>query len=184
MKAIVLALNNQTALGAAKRKLDSTPLDGSVEFVLRNAKRARSLQQLGAMFGVWICEILEQCDGYDEKTLHRWLKEQHLVPIYSREPIGEWQEQWSELYWFYMSMCDPDMTMSEKDRKHYVVKLANHIQRISIADVTGISHAQMADYMDRIYSWAINSNFRLSEPNKFYKEYKDEIKRQKKRGRP
>lgn len=183
MKAIVLSLNNQTSLNAAHRQLDQMPMDGSVEFVLRNAQRARTLQQLGALFGVWIKELLEQCEGWDERQMHRWLKEQHLVNIYANEPVGDWQEQWAELYWFYMSMCDPQMTMSENDRKHYVTKLAIHIQRISIADVTGITHQQMGEYMDKVYKWGINQGFKLSEPNKFYKEYRAEIKRQKQRAR-
>lgn len=184
MKAIVLSLNNQTALGAAHQQLDRVPLDGSVEFVLRNAQRARSLQQLGALFGVWIQELLQQCEGWDEQAMHRWLKEQHLVDIYANEPVGDWQNQWAELYWFYMEKCDPSVNGGKLDANNkWVKKMAAHIQRISIADVSGITHEQMGEYMDRVYKWGISQGFRLSEPNKFYKEYRAEIKRQRQRGR-
>ncbi len=178
MKQKVYPMNNAYCVDQLIKAANSTILDGSIEFVARNAQRARSLQQFGALFGIWLVEMCDQAPGNDKEYIHQWAKGRFLVPIYADNPIGDWQEQWAALYWYCMEQCDP--SIDEKLRKPNAVELlAEHISRITMSDLSGITKDQLKTYMDDLYGWSINNGFKLTEPQKFHAEYRAEIKRQR-----
>ena len=149
------------------------PHDGTIECVFRNAKVAKTLKQLGVLFGLWIKEISEQ-SGMSSKEIHVFLKSNFLVPIYANNPVGDQQEQWSELYWHYMELCDPDQATANSDGP---AKLAKHILRVSLSHSWGFTKEQMCEYLDEVQKWGINAGFALSVPIEFHKYYKSELAR-------
>lgn len=162
--------------------------DGSIECVFRNAQVAKTLKQLGVLFGLWIKEISTQ-SGMDSKEIHIFLKSNFLVPIYANNPVGDQQEQWSELYWHYMELCepqrvyrglmgDPGPALDEyKVDDTAVAKLSKHILRVSLSLSWGFTKEQMREYLEEVQKWGINAGFSLSVPLEFHKYYKSELAR-------
>lgn len=135
------------------------PCDGSREWVCRNARVSKTLAQLGALFGLWIEEIM-RVTGEDKDAVHRDLKLKFLTRIYAENPIGDIQEMWSERYWHLMELCDQE-------------KLAEHLLRASLSDKWGITKEQMSAYMTDVRAWALNNGIALSVPDRFHRYYRE-----------
>lgn len=163
MKQQIIRLVSERQLGHTFDVAQSMPLDGTVEVVFRNAKVGKTLAQLGTLFGLWMDEICAHT-GNDPEYMHKWLKMNFLAPIYAKAPVGHIQEQWSELYWYYMSKQDAE-------------KLSVHLERLSIAHTWGFTIQQMTEYLNVIQAWAINQGCPLTVPSQFHKYYKEELNR-------
>lgn len=142
-------INEQVAANAVGAILDCAH-DGSIEVVIRNAKESKTLQQLGALFGLWIKEISDQM-GRDEDYIHRMLKARYLARIYVTEPIGEAQEQWVELLAVYQQNQQQE-------------RLERHAKRISLSWCT---IDQMREYLDAIQNGMADNGILLTVPDKF-----------------
>lgn len=153
MKQQTFTLPEQSPVRVAKIKLiksrlDELPEDARIEVVFRNAHISKTMEQLGALFGVWIEYLVEQT-GYSENELHRMMKSKCLARIYITEPVGAAQEQWVELLAIYQM---------EQHRKY-----EQHAKRISLS---WANLPQMKAYMDCVERYWISKGYPLPQPEK------------------
>ena len=144
MKKESYILVSQHVLSNVLGRVGGMPLDGSVEVVIRNASKSKTLAQLGGLFARWIKQI-SAYTGEEEDYIHRKLKAMFLARVYVAEPIGEQQEQWVELLAVYQE---------QQDRE----KLTRHAKRISLSWATIV---QMREYMTRICEYYSENGLEL-----------------------
>ena len=121
----------------------------SYAIIIRTAKTSKTLEQLGALFGVWLKYISERT-GEDYQSIHRRLKLDLLTSIYLNEPKGVDQEVWKELHYYYQETQQQE-------------KLEINYNRISLKWCT---KEQMQLYMERILEYQISIDEPLPAPNK------------------
>jgi len=124
--------------------------DGTVEVVVRNASESKTLQQLGALFAVYVKYIANEInqDG-DEDYVHRMLKAKFLARIYVSSPQTPEQENWVELLAVYQMDNEQE-------------KLMRHAKRISLSWAT---LSQTKEYMDSIAAHFLNEGHPLPAPD-------------------
>jgi len=147
-------LSHPGALQRAITEIRSHELDGTYEVIVRKIAIAKTMAQLGGLFGCWIKYLAE--NGESEEYLHRMLKARFLARIYITEPQTALQEQWVELLAIYQESGQQD-------------KLERHAKRISLSWAT---LDQMKKYMN-----AVEVHYQaIGEPlpilDKFRKYYK------------
>jgi len=119
MKAKTFTMSHETAKEGCLHYVSMLPTDGSVEVIIRNASEGKTMQQLGALFGVWEKHLSEK-HGHSIDKVHSWIKARFLARIYVTEPVNELQEQWVELLAVYQQAGLHD-------------KLEKHAKRIRLA---------------------------------------------------
>jgi len=147
-------LSHSGSLQRAITDIRSHDLNGTYEVILRKIAVAKTLAQLGGLFGCWIKHLAEQ--GESEDYLHRMLKAKFLARIYVTSPQTPLQEQWVELLAIY-----------QETRQHD--KLEQHAKRISLSWAT---LNQMKAYMNAIESHYQSIGEPLPILDKFRKYYK------------
>lgn len=133
MKQETFTLSHDEAKGNVLARIAKIPTDGKTEVIIRDARIGKTMEQLGAIFGLWEKELSEK-HGHSIKKVHEWLKDNFLARIYVTEPLGDAQEQWVELLAVYQ--------MAGKQEK-----LERHAKRISLAWAT---LKQTKQFMDDI----------------------------------
>lgn len=152
MKMETFRLINEQVAANVVAKACEVPHDGSIEVVFRNAQEGKTLQQLGALFGLWIKEISDQM-ARDERWVHRMLKANYLARIYIIEPLTPEQESWVELSAIYQQTQQQE-------------KLTKHAKRISLSWAT---LQQTKDYMNAVQNGMADDGILLTPPDKFHK---------------
>lgn len=150
MKQEVLHLFDEEDVLLAHARLDDVPVDGKTELVFRNATISKTLKQLGGLFGNWIAFLSKNVHNESEDHIHRMLKARFLARIYIRMPVGDAQEQWVELLYFYQS-------------NQMQVALEKHAKRISLSWAT---LAQTSEFMENIKNHYISEGHPLPEMEK------------------
>jgi len=124
--------------------------DGKVEVIIRNAKESKTLQQLGALFAVYVKYIANEInqDG-DVDYVHRMLKAKFLARIYVENSATIEQENWVDLLAIYQMNNEQD-------------KLIKHARRISLK---WANMQQTKDYLDAIAAHYQNAGHPLPLPD-------------------
>lgn len=135
-------------------EIRSHDLDGTYEVIVRKIEAAKTLAQLGGLFGVWVKHLADK--GESEDYIHRMLKAKFLARIYISDPQNALQDQWVELLAIYQETGQHE-------------KLKAHAKRISLSWCT---LTQMKEYLN-----AIEGHYQsIGEPlpifDKFWKYYK------------
>ena len=84
------------------------PADGKTEVLIRDARIGKTMQQLGALFGLWVTYISNET-GLTEDQVHAELKANFLRRVYLEEPHGDIQEMWVDLYYRIQEQQDWEM---------------------------------------------------------------------------
>jgi len=84
----VFRLTHKTALQNAITEIRSHDLDGTYEVIVRKIAAAKTLAQLGGLFGCWK-EYLANETGESVIYIHRMWKAKYLSPIYHDDIINE-----------------------------------------------------------------------------------------------
>lgn len=137
------------------------PMDGSREWVWRDAQVSKSLQQLGVLFGLWIEEIVTQ-SGMAKGEVHEYFKQQFLPAIYVKEPIGPFKYE-QQLWVDHLAALQQIGDSARFDA---------HVAGVRLK---WASIKQMKEYLDQVYPWGIDNGFHLSVPDKFHKVYRPEV---------
>jgi len=150
VKTAVFHATDQRTIENAVAYIRGLQFNEGIEIRIGKAERGKTLQQLGALFGVWVRYIVEQT-GYTENEIHRDLKRMFLARIYAEEPRGNAQKAW--------------------------VKLLMHLQEIEDwegvrlhGDTISLAWAkveQMRQYMDAIQQYYIGNGMPLPVPYQF-----------------
>jgi len=155
MKQKVFTLAHKQAADGCAAFIQSIEPDGKTEVVIRDAQVGKTLQQLGALFGVWIDYIVDQT-GYTVNEVHRDLKRLFLGRIYAEEQHGKAQESWVNMLLY---------LQEKQDWKG----VALHADTISLKWATC---KQMKKYMDYIQQYYISHEMPLPIPDKYWKVYR------------
>ena len=129
----VFLLLNQAISDNCETYLWGLPVDGTYEVIFREVETAKTLKQLGALFGLWVKYAADKY-GESEDYFHRMLKANFLARIYVMDQKNESQEQWVELLAIYQESNQQE-------------KLLKHAKRISLSWAT---LPQMKEYMKAI----------------------------------
>lgn len=141
--------------------IEQDPMDGSTEWVWRNAQVSKSLQQLGVLFGLWIEEISSQ-SGMTKDDVHAYFKPQFLPAIYVKEQMGPFE--YEQRLW-----VDHLALLQESGDS---VRFDIHVNGVRLK---WASIEQMKLYLDDVYRWGIDKGFHLSIPDKFHRVYRHEV---------
>ena len=150
----VFNLINGDVVNNCIEHIKTLPVDGTLQVEIKHLARAKTLAQLGGLFGAWI-KYLSNKLGESEDYLHRMLKAKFLARIYVTDPQGPDQEQWVELLCIYQTNGETE-------------KLNRHAKRISLSWAT---IDQMREYMNAIEHHYMANGMPLPILDKFRKCY-------------
>ncbi len=152
MKTVTFSLATEESRAHCLDLITKLEIGGETEVVIRKKSASKTMQQLGALFGLWSRHLVD-LTGYEAQELHRWHKRKFLEPIYRREPMNDSQTAWLEsiLYWF------------EKGRGHED-KVDRRRRMISLSWAT---KEQMSEYMGAIDAYYISKDMPLPVPGEY-----------------
>ena len=163
----IFQLSHNTALKNCITEIRERPIDGTTEVIIRHIKKAKTLAQLGGLFGVWVGYAALKM-GESEDYIHRWWKSKFLSRIYANDyadPEAKAYppeiDQWLELLMIYQSTGQTE-------------KLQNHAKRISLS---WANLSQMKRYMNAVESYYQSVDMPLPILDRFRKYYKSEAER-------
>ncbi|MDX8382813.1 MAG: hypothetical protein R8M45_01950 [Ghiorsea sp.] len=119
---------------------------------VRDSRKRKTSEQLGALFGVWATYVMEQT-GYTKDEVHKQWKANFLCRIYCEEPHGTAQENWVDLLFHLQEKGDWEGV--NKHSKTISLKLASVLQ--------------MRHYMNEIQGYYISNRMPLPIPERFEK---------------
>lgn len=157
MKQVVFSLPRASREEAIAH-IKALPSNERFEVVIRTPKQSKTLEQLGALFGVWINYLSKQT-GYEKNHLHRLCKAKCLARIYIMDPQTNEQEQWVELLAHYQQVQQQD-------------NLIKHAKRISLSWAT---LDQMSKYMNDVEHYWLEEGYQLPLPDKLHSAYKKRV---------
>ena len=147
---VTYRLTHPEALKNCITDIRSHDLDGTYEVIVRKIVVAKTLAQLGGLFGCWIKHLADK--GESEDYIHRMLKAKFLARIYGTDQQNAEQEQWVELLAVYQMSGQQD-------------KLLKHAKRISLSWCT---LPQMKEYLN-----AIEAHYQsIGEPLPIFDKYR------------
>ena len=155
MKSITFSFATEESRAHCLEMIGRLDIGGEMEVVIRKKSESKTIQQLGALFGLWIRYLVENT-GYEAQELHRWHKRKFLEPIYRREPLNDSQTAWLEsiLYWIEKGGgYDEYSDIVNRRRK-----------MISLAWAT---KEQMSEYMSAIEAYYISQEMPLPIPGEY-----------------
>lgn len=95
MKTKILTLNEKT-MAMICLAISTSPLDGSLQVIIRKAKDKRSIAA-NNLYWAWIKELSNQT-GYTEDELHSKFKRTYLPRIYMEDAQNQNQVEWTALF--------------------------------------------------------------------------------------
>jgi len=88
--------NREKVMPIIGNYLRSLDLHEPKQLCINNKPKNKTLEQLGALFGVWVKHIVEQT-GYSTSEVHENLKGMFLCRIYCQEPRQGVQQHWVDM---------------------------------------------------------------------------------------
>jgi len=155
MRQATFPLTDQRNMDNAIAFIQKQELTGDKEVTIRNAGVGKTLQQLGALFGLWVMEVSER-DGLSEARIHREWKREFLERIYKTEAKNNHQRMWVDL-------C----TILQETGKFELLEFHRDHISLSWADIN-----QTKQYMNAIQNHYIDIGEPLTIPDKFRRCYR------------
>lgn len=152
-------LLSPTQLSQAKSYLDSTPLDGKWECVIREVNKGRSAAQ-NSLYWRWMGELEAQTKdnlGWTKDDFHTEYKRKFLVNIYSAD---------TEHHPEFADMIESVREVYRGDKK-LGQQLFNHILRET--STTAATVENFTEYLNYIEIDAGQHGWRLSRPEDLYR---------------
>lgn len=163
MKSQTFILSDAERAQNCIRFIHDSPHNGTLEVVVRDCQQSKTMQQLGALFGVWV-KCVEETTGYSQDEIHAGWKRKFLIPIYRREPLNLAQETWLDSC-EYLALIGAE----KNDFDECNARLA----KVSLSWAT---KEQMSEYMQEIENYYISSDGHdpLPVPDKYRKSYEQQ----------
>lgn len=123
-------LTSAAVMMNASGMLHNLPVDGSVEVIFRDYKKASTQEQRKLMFGIRLAEIAEQAwvNGrqFDVATWHEFFKVQFLPEVFMEGETLDGYAKWKEMPNGRMAMVGSTTRLTTRGQCNYATRIESY----------------------------------------------------------